>query len=203
MAYKKKYAVMALVGICAASGVAWWYQNQPTSPGDDAKTTVTAPPGAGPAKTPAVEVAKVESMTLVDETQSVGSLRSRQGVMMRPEVAGRVNKILFNDGQRVRQGQLLVQFDDQLPVAQLSQAKAEMSIAESNHKRNQELVSTWGTTSRTVPTLSTSKTSMRYWWIFVCLNAFKPRSGAGKKPNSPLTPCRVVPSLLWCKPWIL
>jgi membrane fusion protein (multidrug efflux system) len=79
-------------------------------------------------------------MTLVDETQAVGSLRSRQGVMLRPEVGGRVKQIFFNDGQRVRKGQLLVQFEDQLQQAQLSQAKAELSIAEANHKRNQELV---------------------------------------------------------------
>jgi membrane fusion protein (multidrug efflux system) len=85
-------------------------------------------------------VAKVETMTLVDETQAVGSLRSLQGVMLRPEVGGRVKQIFFNDGQRVRKGQLMVQFEDQLQVAQLSQAKAELSIAEANHKRNQELV---------------------------------------------------------------
>jgi membrane fusion protein (multidrug efflux system) len=87
-----------------------------------------------------VEVAKVESMTLVDETQAVGSLRSRQGVMLRPEVGGRVKQIFFDDGQRVRKGQLMVQFEDQLQQAQLAQSKAELSIAEANHKRNQELV---------------------------------------------------------------
>ena len=79
-------------------------------------------------------------MTLVDETQAVGSLRSRQGVVLRPEVAGRVQQILFSDGQRVRKGQLMVQFDDQLQQAQLAQGRAELSIAEANHKRNQELV---------------------------------------------------------------
>ena len=79
-------------------------------------------------------------MTLVDETQAVGSLRSRQGVMLRPEVGGRVKQIHFNDGQRVRKGQLMVQFDDQLQQAQVTQARAELSIAEANHKRNQELV---------------------------------------------------------------
>jgi membrane fusion protein, multidrug efflux system len=87
-----------------------------------------------------VEVAKVESMTLVDETQAVGSLRSRQGVMLRPEVGGRVKQIFFNDGQRVRKGQLMVQLEDQLQQAQVAQARAELSIAEANHKRNQELV---------------------------------------------------------------
>ena len=158
MAYKKKYAVLALVGISVAAGAAWWWQNKapaggaapssatsPTSGGPAAAPAGAASgaPGAGPAgagRAPAVEVAKVESMTLVDETQAVGSLRSRQGVMLRPEVGGRVKQILFTDGQRVRKGQLMVQFEDQLQQAQVAQARAELSIAEANHKRNQELV---------------------------------------------------------------
>jgi membrane fusion protein (multidrug efflux system) len=148
MAYKKKYAVLALLGISVASVVAWWWQNKAPAEGQGKPdTTVSAGSsapapvaGGGPARTPAVEVAKVESMTLVDETQAVGSLRSRQGVMLRPEVGGRVKQILFNDGQRVRKGQLMVQFDDQLPQAQLAQSVAELSIAQANHKRNQDLV---------------------------------------------------------------
>lgn len=135
MAYQKKYALIAVVGVCVASGLAWWTQ-RPASV--DRPASTSAAPGAG--RAPAVEVAKVVAMTLVDETQSVGSLRSRQGVMLRPEVAGRVSKILFNDGQRVSKGQLLVQLDDQLQAAQVAQARAEMSIAAANHKRNQELV---------------------------------------------------------------
>ncbi|WP_291914686.1 efflux RND transporter periplasmic adaptor subunit [Limnohabitans sp.] len=165
MAYKKKYAVLALVGISVASGAAWWWQNKaPTggaAPSSAASSASGGPsaapagaasgaPGAGPGgaaggsggagRAPAVEVAKVERMTLVDETQAVGSLRSRQGVMLRPEVGGRVKQILFSDGQRVRKGQLMVQFEDQLQQAQVAQARAELSIAEANHKRNQELV---------------------------------------------------------------
>jgi membrane fusion protein (multidrug efflux system) len=146
MAYKKKYAVMALVGVCVASGAAWWFQNKSGVSADGAQPVATGPAptgagaSAGPAKPTAVEVAKVETQTLVDETQAVGSLRSRQGVMLRPEVGGRVKQIFFNDGQRVRKGQVMVQFEDQLQQAQLSQAKAELSIAEANHKRNQELV---------------------------------------------------------------
>jgi membrane fusion protein (multidrug efflux system) len=146
MAYKKKYTVLAILGISIASGAAWWWQNK--APDAQAGKTATASTpsgpgpavGGGPARPTSVEVAKVESMTLVDETQAVGSLRSRQGVMLRPEVGGRVKQIFFNDGQRVRKGQLMVQFDDQLPQAQLAQARAELSIAEANHKRNQELV---------------------------------------------------------------
>ena len=159
MAYKKKYALLALLGISVASGAAWWWQNKSpagvATPSSAASSSQGGPagapagaasgvPGAGPAggagRAPVVEVAKVESMTLVDETQAVGSLRSRQGVMLRPEVGGRVKQILFSDGQRVRKGQLMVQFEDQLQQAQVAQARAELSIAEANHKRNQELV---------------------------------------------------------------
>lgn len=143
MAYKKKYAVLALLGLGLASGAAWWLQNKPAASVDSAKPALAAGAagaGAAPARPPAVEVAKVETVTLVDETQAVGSLRSRQGVMLRPEVGGRVKQIFFNDGQRVRKGQLMVQFEDQLQQAQLAQAKAELSIAQANHQRNQDLV---------------------------------------------------------------
>lgn len=167
MSIKKPYFLMAVVGVALASGAAWWVQNKPAvpksepaasaggsnasnSPGQAAPGATGAASGAapGPASTsgtpqrpPAVEVAKVEKAMLVDETQSVGSLRSFQGVMLRPEVGGRVSQILFKDGQKVKKGQVLVQFDDQLPAAQLAQAKAELSIAQANHTRNQELVS--------------------------------------------------------------
>jgi len=147
MAYKKKYALVAVAGICIASGVAWWVQH---------KSSVQPSSGAAPAaaaggqRVPAVEVAKVAQATLIDEAQSVGSLRSRQGVMIRPEVAGRVKAILFTEGQRVSKGQLLVQLDDQLQAAQVAQAKAEMSIAEANHKRNQDLVAQNFISKRTV-----------------------------------------------------
>jgi membrane fusion protein, multidrug efflux system len=145
MAYKKKYAVLALAGIALASGLAWWYTNKFAGRQQQA-TAVTPGPSAAalrpasPARAPAVEVTQVQLLTLMDEAQAVGSLRSRQGVMLRPEVGGRVKQIFFNDGQRLRKGQLMVQFEDQLQVAQTAQAKAEVSIAEANHRRNQELV---------------------------------------------------------------
>lgn len=79
-------------------------------------------------------------MSLQDETQAVGTLRSRQGVMLRPEVGGRIAKLGFADGQRVTRGQLLVQLDDTLQQAQLLQAMAQSSIARTNLQRNRELV---------------------------------------------------------------
>ena len=151
MASKALYSVVAVVGIAAAGGTAWWYQNKPmatqTEPGGAAagpQGAASAPVGAGGGGggggRPAVEVAKVEAVKLTDDNQSVGSLRSRQSVVLRPEVSGRITQLNFRDGDRVKKGQVLVQFDDQLPQAQVQQALAELSIAQANFKRNQELV---------------------------------------------------------------
>ena len=144
MALKNKYVVFAVLGLAVASGAAWWFQ----SPARSARTGTPAPqgnaaakPGAqGPAKPVMVEATKVRQMTMRDDAEAVGSLRSRRSVVLRPEISGRITQLNFSDGQRVRKGQLLVQLDDQLPRAQVQQSRAELSIARANHKRNQELV---------------------------------------------------------------
>ncbi len=149
MASKVIYSAVAVVGIALASGAAWWYQKPKNSnnadssaaPGATAVAPQVAASGPGGGRPPSVEVAKVEVARLTDDTQAVGSLRSRRGVVLRPEVSGRITQLNFTDGQRVKQGQVLVQFDDQLPQAQVQQALAELSIAQANQKRNQELVS--------------------------------------------------------------
>jgi RND family efflux transporter MFP subunit len=79
-------------------------------------------------------------MSLRDDAQAVGTLRSRQSVMLRPEIAGRIKELGFTDGARVRKGQMLVQLDDALQRADLRQALAQVSIAKANLKRNEELV---------------------------------------------------------------
>ncbi|MES2412790.1 MAG: efflux RND transporter periplasmic adaptor subunit [Pseudomonadota bacterium] len=145
MASKAIYTVVAVAGIAAASGAAWWYQKPKSSADPVATAASTAPAASGGAqagggKAPTVEAGKVEIARLSDDTQAVGSLRSRRGVILRPEVSGRITQLNFTDGQRVRKGQVLVQFDDQLPLAQVQQSQAELSIAQANQKRNQELV---------------------------------------------------------------
>ena len=87
-----------------------------------------------------MEVARAEAVTLADDVQAVGSLKSRQGVMLRPETSGRVARLGFRDGDRVKRGQLLVQLDDALQQAQLQQAQAQSSIARTNLQRSRELV---------------------------------------------------------------
>lgn len=146
MASKAIYCVVAAGGIAAACGAAWWFQQPaagsslPTAAGVEKVALDPLATKADTGKLLSVEAANVERRTLSDDTQAVGSLRSRRGVMLRPEVSGRITQLNFTDGQRVRKGETLVQFDDQLPLAQLQQSRAELSIALANQKRNQELV---------------------------------------------------------------
>ncbi|EJL81535.1 RND family efflux transporter, MFP subunit [Polaromonas sp. CF318] len=139
MASKAIYTAVAVAGIAVASGAAWWLQ-KPKAPDAAGAAPSASGNGANAGKPVTVEAAKVELARLSDDTQAVGSLRSRRGVVLRPEVSGRITQLNFTDGQRVRKGQLLVQFDDQLPLAQVQQSQAELSIARANQKRNQELV---------------------------------------------------------------
>jgi membrane fusion protein (multidrug efflux system) len=129
MAFKKLHTVVAVVGIVGASTLAWWLQSP--------KPDVAAPTGARPL---GVEIGQVKKMALRDDAEAVGTLRSSQNIMLRPEVAGRVLALGFPDGARVRAGQVLVQMDDTLQRAEVQQSLAQMSIAKANHKRNQELV---------------------------------------------------------------
>jgi membrane fusion protein (multidrug efflux system) len=157
---KKIHTLVAVVGLALAGGGAWWWQNQAARAGAGAMAasggaggataapaTGGAPGAAGRAGAPGgpgggpttVEVGRAEALTLSDDVQAVGSLKSAQGVMLRPETAGRIARLGFADGARVRRGQLLVQLDDTLQQAQLKQADAQASIARTNLQRSREL----------------------------------------------------------------
>ncbi|HWH74247.1 MAG TPA: efflux RND transporter periplasmic adaptor subunit [Methylibium sp.] len=136
---KRLHLSVAAIGLVVLSAGAWWWQHRGALPPGDAVAAPAAavPPVAGPVP---VEVARAIAQDLSDDTTAVGSLRSRQGVMVRPEVSGRVVRLGFRDGERVKRGQLLVQLDDALQRAQLSQAEAQLAIARTTLQRNQELV---------------------------------------------------------------
>ena len=136
----KLHTVVAVAGIAVAGGLAYWLQNKGTAYAVPGRAAAPPTATAGPAAGVAVEVARAESRSLLDDATAVGSLRSRQGIMLRPEVAGRIVKLGFVDGQPVKRGQLLVQLDDQLQAAELRQAQAQVGIAQANYQRNKDLV---------------------------------------------------------------
>jgi membrane fusion protein (multidrug efflux system) len=88
-----------------------------------------------------VEVVELKPMRVLEAITAVGSLRSNESVVLRPEVSGRIAAIGFRDGQAVRRGQLLVGLDATLNEAEVAQARAEFDLATSNLRRTEDLAS--------------------------------------------------------------
>lgn len=149
---KKLHTVVAVVGIVAIGAAAWWWQRGGAAVERkevNAAAGTAAPDASGAARgqsaapggPAAVEVGKVEVLRIEDDAQAVGSLRAVQNIILRPEVSGRITRLGFTDGGRVKKGQLLVQLDNTLQVAQLKQAQAQSNIARTNLQRSRELQS--------------------------------------------------------------
>jgi|APEBP8051073352_1049397.scaffolds.fasta_scaffold06114_2 membrane fusion protein (multidrug efflux system) len=109
----------------------------PAAPGGAGKPAAAGgPPGGFP--TP-VETARVLAAELAVEATAVGSLRSNESVILRPETPGRIASINFRDGVAVGKGALLIALDAATQSAELDQAKASLGLAQANHQRNQDL----------------------------------------------------------------
>jgi membrane fusion protein (multidrug efflux system) len=142
MSSKKRPLVIAIVVIGLAGLAAFaWYANQSAGIAPAAGGAKPGAPAGGPPGgfAMAVEIAKVASGKLDDEVTAVGSLKSVDSVVLRPEVSGRVAAIRFADGQKAAKGAVLIELDAQTQAAELQQAKANLGLAQANAKRNEEL----------------------------------------------------------------
>jgi len=106
------------------------------SAADSSSKDSSSAAGKAPAKRPAaakpfpptpVRAVRAKIAPAVDVARAVGSLRADESVMIRPEIAGRVARIAFAEGQRVQRGALLVALDDAeysaLVASSVAQAK--------------------------------------------------------------------------------
>lgn len=74
-----------------------------------------------------------------NELQAVGSIEPVQGVLLEAEAAGIVDAINFFNGEKVKEGDLLIQLDVDVEKAQLKAAKANARLAESEYARAKRL----------------------------------------------------------------
>lgn len=86
-----------------------------------------------------VETALAKAIDLQDAIAAIGTLRAAESVVIKSEVAGRIEKISFVDGSRVKKGDVLIAFDAAVQRAQVDQARAERDLAIAKLKRTQEL----------------------------------------------------------------
>ena len=151
---KAALGIVAVVVAAVAAGAGYWLGQRPASsmaglsgqaaPGGGAsKAPGMAGPGGGGAGGPAagvpVEVVKVATASLPQSITTVGSLRSDESVTIRPEVAGRIAAINFQEGQRVAKGAVLLRLDPSINEAELLQARANLKLARSKYERAVDL----------------------------------------------------------------
>jgi membrane fusion protein (multidrug efflux system) len=138
-------AVSALLGILVAAGGGYWLgQQRAGGAGKPAQAGAGAPGGAekGPGATaPAVMVEAITAQTaaMPQTITAVGSLRSDESITVRPEVAGRVVAIGFQEGRPVAKGATLVKLDPAINEAEVQQARANLTLAKAKYERAVDL----------------------------------------------------------------
>src|SRR5690606_16055325 len=86
-----------------------------------------------------VEAALAEQVSLAETVAAVGTLRAAESVVVKPEVAGRIQAIHFEGGATVRKGDLLVSLDAAIAAAEVQQTRAELELARANYQRSVDL----------------------------------------------------------------
>ena len=88
----------------------------------------------------AITTEKVELREWPQSLRAVGEVRERTGVQVSTELGGIITKIAFESGQKVNQGDLLIELDRSNEEAQIKSAEAALRLAEINLKRSRELL---------------------------------------------------------------
>jgi membrane fusion protein, multidrug efflux system len=147
----RKVALALLVLLAAGSYFGWKKYSQGGTPaagtppaGDSAAAGGQAKGAGGPGGPPGgmsmpVEAMAAKSEHIAQEIIAVGTLRSNESVTLSSEIAGRIARIHFREGQPVTEGALLFSLDDSIYRAEMDQARAALSLSQRNNERATEL----------------------------------------------------------------
>jgi len=120
---RRKGWLVVLLGLVAIAGVGWWVYNRP-------HTQTTRPSRGGQ---PPVTVTAVQTGDINVTVNALGTVASLATVTVRSQISGYITRIVFKEGDLVKQGDLLVEIDSRTYQLALAQA-------EGNLKRDQALL---------------------------------------------------------------
>jgi membrane fusion protein (multidrug efflux system) len=124
------YAIGGALVVALIAGSVWLFA-QPKSTAGPAR-----PQGAFAVP---IEAQPVRVGVRRKEAEAIGTLRSWESVVIKPEVTGRIVKIAFEEGTLVKAGDLLVQLDPAEAEAELLRAKAALEWAKETYERAAQL----------------------------------------------------------------
>ncbi len=88
----------------------------------------------------AVNYIVISPQSIENTIYSTGSLLANEQVEIRPEIAGRVTAIYFEEGSYVKTGTLLVKLNDSELQAQLKKARIQENLAKDDESRRRKLL---------------------------------------------------------------
>ena len=130
---RQVFGILATLVVITVLGVGYWAIALRDQGGVAAGPP---PPSAGVV----VEATEAIRATAVRKLKAVGTLASNQSVVIRPEIAGRLTDILFENGATVTAGTPLARLDQSILVAELADAKAELDLAQREFDRARQLL---------------------------------------------------------------
>ena len=128
---------IALIVAVAALGFFGWQQYRGTSPGAQAENAQKRS-GSPAAKPVPVTIASVEKADFPAYLFGLGSVQGLNTVVVRTRVDGQINKIAFQEGQLVKEGDILAEIDPRPYQAAFDQAVAKKAQDEA-HLANAKL----------------------------------------------------------------
>jgi membrane fusion protein, multidrug efflux system len=146
----RSIAVGAAVVITMA-GLGWFAISNGDSPAP-AQSMGGQPPAARPQGGPrpgfgqggpvSVVAVTLKREPFAQQMEGVGTARANEAVDITAKLSNRVTAIRFREGQQVKAGEVLVEFDSEQARATLAEAEAALSDSQSQFKRSRELFAT-------------------------------------------------------------
>jgi membrane fusion protein (multidrug efflux system) len=132
------WLLLGALAFALSSGAYLFLNQAPESPA--AKQSANAAPNRAE-KVVAVEAAPVRIETVLEIIRAVGTLRPNEAVVVSPEIAGRIARLPFAEGDKIEAGSVLVELDSTILRAELDKAQSDLTLAEANRKRAMTLAS--------------------------------------------------------------
>lgn len=96
--------------------------------------------GAAPVYATQAVIAEAKVQPVNETLSLVGSVAANEMVEIKSETDGTLEEVLFTEGQKVKQGDLLIRLDESKFSASVNEAEANFKLTETTYERNKQLL---------------------------------------------------------------
>jgi membrane fusion protein (multidrug efflux system) len=126
----KKLLIVLLVGLALFFGWRWYAQR--------GQTPAAPPAASGPPKKAMampVKAAQAKREAIAAKVEAVGDLVAGESVVLRPEITGRISAIRFEEGRKVKAGDVLVELNADEQRSALAQSLSSVQVEQQSFQR--------------------------------------------------------------------